>query len=80
MDQCIRFESWEPLFARCGYAAHDVFGALIAGGFALYRLQPPVLVPVSARAVSTRCENLIAVRDVGALLRRGLSAGRRRGI
>jgi hypothetical protein len=68
--ECVHFESWQPLFARYGFACSDVFAELTARGFTLYRLHPPAVVAVPAGDVSTRCENLVAVRDVQALLRR----------
>lgn len=68
---CLYVESWEPLFARYGYGCRDLFADLTAAGFALYRHSGSgAVAPVDAGHVSTRCENLIAVRDVGALVGR----------
>jgi FkbM family methyltransferase len=76
---CIHFESWEHHFARYGYTGRDLFDWLQARGYLLYQLQGDVLLALAKDHVSAACEDLIAARDLAALLdRTGYRLGRER--
>ena len=76
---CIYFESWEPHFARYGYRGRDLFDWLRARDYRLYLVRGDVLLTLAEDHVSTECEDLVAVRDLPALLARtGYRLGRAR--
>jgi FkbM family methyltransferase len=68
--QCVFIETWAEHFARYGYECRDVHERLVAQGFELFRLTGRHLTPVMTGSVSTVCEDVIAVRDVGEFRRR----------
>ncbi|MBS1816593.1 MAG: FkbM family methyltransferase [Acidobacteria bacterium] len=68
--QCVFIETWEEHFAKYGYSCADVHARLRQAGFRLFRFDQQHLTEVGPGYVSTRCEDLLAVRDRGVFERR----------
>ena len=68
--QCIYFESSEAYFTKYGYSCSDVFRLLRERGFSIYHRRERTIRPIPAGYVSREHEDLIAVKDPAAFIRR----------
>lgn len=59
----VYYESWETHFQRYGYRSGDVIEMLNLLGFTVYRNADRKLAEVGPSYSSTRCENLVAIKD-----------------
>lgn len=67
--ECIYFESWDVHFANYGYSFSDVLMHL--RGFEVYKSEEGGMVgPFDAAHRSPRCENLLAIRNLGDFVQR----------
>jgi len=67
---CIYFESWDKHFSKYNYTCNDVFAFLNKKGFHIFKIMDNDLIRIDKDYVSTRCENLIAAKDINSFLQR----------
>lgn len=58
----VYFECWDQLFAKYGYQTEEVLGLLQNAGFSIFKPIDGELKPVPQQYVSSRVENLLALR------------------
>jgi len=68
--ECVVYESWEDHFSKYGRSGADVVGLLSGMGFRVVRFAGERIEPVPQDCVSRVCEDLLAVRDLSAFLKR----------
>ena len=61
--RCILLESWDEHAARYGFTVANVAALLRDSGFTIFRFAGDGLQPVVGAVSSSRCENLVAIRE-----------------